>query len=270
MDNILIDLGFIKIYWYSFMICVGAVIGAILAVREGKRQNIPKELIINYFFYLMIFGIIGARIYFVIFKFSNYQDNLLNIFRVWEGGLAIHGGVIAGLLFTWYYTKKHKINFFKMTDIVVVSLILGQAIGRWGNFFNQEAFGPETSPEQLKNMHIPGFVIDNMLIKEDGLYHQPTFFYESVWCLAGFLYMLVIRTYKKLKVSNLTSFYMIWYGIGRFYIESLRTDSLEILNLKTAQLVSLLSIAFGIVLLIITILSKKHSIYYHKKEKINV
>ena len=107
MDSVLLDLGFIKIYWYSFMICVGAIIGVVLAVKEGKKHNIPKDLIINYFFCLIIFGIIGARIYFVIFKFSDYQDNLLTIFKVWEGGLAIHGGILFGLITLIIYCKKY-------------------------------------------------------------------------------------------------------------------------------------------------------------------
>ena len=266
MSNILLDLGFIKIYWYSFFICAGALLGGIMAVKEAKKWNIPKELMINYFFCLIIIGVIGARIYYVLFNFSLYKDNLIDIFRVWEGGLAIHGGIIAGLLVTFFYTKKYKINFFKMTDIAVVSLIIAQAIGRWGNFFNQEAYGPVTTLEQLKDMHIPSFVIDRMFIL--GAYHEPTFFYESIWCVAGFLFMLIFRNYKKICVSNLTSFYMIWYGIGRFYIESLRTDSLMLGNIKVAQLVSLISIVLGIIILLTTLFNKKFHIYYRKNENI--
>ena len=264
MNNILIDLGFIKLYWYSFLICVGAIIGAVLAVKEAKKWNIPKNFVINYFFYLMIIGIIGARLYYVIFNFEPYRNNLMDIFKVWEGGLAIHGGIIAGIIFTFFYSKKHQVNFFKLTDIVVVSLILAQAIGRWGNFFNQEAYGPVTTLEKLKGMHIPSFIINNMFI--EGAYHEPTFFYESIWCLAGFLFMIGIRTYKKLLISNITSFYLIWYGIGRLYIESLRTDSLMLGNIKVAQLVSIISILIGITLFIITIIRKQHN-YYRRKEK---
>lgn len=265
MNNIMLNLGFIKIYWYSFLICVGAIIGAILAVKEAKKWNIPKDFMINYFFYLIIIGIIGARLYYVLFNFEMYRHNLADIFKVWEGGLAIHGGVIAGIIFTFFYTRKHKVNFFKITDIAVVSLILAQAIGRWGNFFNQEAFGPVTTLDHLKNMHIPNFVIDNMFI--NGAYHEPTFFYESIWCLAGFLFMIIIRNYKKTLISNITSFYLIWYGIGRLYIESLRTDSLMLGNIKIAQLISVIGIIAGIIILFISIFSKKNNRKYRTKEQ---
>lgn len=265
MNNLLLDLGFIKIYWYSFLICLGAVIGAVLAVKEAKKNNISKDIMLNYFFYLIIIGIIGARLYYVLFNISSYQNNLTDIFKVWEGGLAIHGGIIAGIIFTYFYSKKYNINFFKMTDIAVVSLILAQAIGRWGNFFNQEAYGPVTTYENLRNSHIPGFIIDNMFI--GGEYHQPTFFYECVWCLAGFLFMLIIRSYRKLHIGNITAFYMIWYGMGRYYIESLRADSLMLGNIKVAQLVSIISIIVGIVIILVTSLVKKYKINYHTNPK---
>ena len=261
MNNILLKLGFIKIYWYSFLIFSGAAIGGFLAIKEAKKRGIPKDIMLNYFFYLLIFGIIGARIYYVIFNFEPYRNNLIDILKVWEGGLAIHGGIIGGLLLTLIFSKKYKINFFKFTDIAVVSLIIAQAIGRWGNFFNQEAYGPVTTLENLKNMHIPSFIIDNMFIM--GSYHEPTFFYESIWCVAGFIFLLLIRNYKKLHISNLTSFYLIWYGIGRFYIESLRTDSLMLNNLKVAQIISIIGIIIGITLLIISSFIKKYRLYYH-------
>ena len=258
MDSVLLDLGFIKIYWYSFFICIGFAIGAVLALKEAKKKGIDKNIMLDYFFYLIPIVIIGARLYYVIFNFESYQNNLVDIVKVWEGGLAIHGGVIAGIIWTYIYSKKKKINFFLLTDIMVVSLILGQAIGRWGNFFNHEAHGPLIELSKLEKMHIPQFIIDGMQI--NGQYYEPTFFYESIWCLAGFISLLVLRMTKKIRISNLTSFYLIWYSIGRFFIESLRTDSLMLFNIKVAQLISILAIILGIIIFIFSF-NKKNKLY---------
>lgn len=148
-----------------------------------------------------------------------------------------------------------------MIDILVVGIIIGQAIGRWGNFFNGEAFGPATTLAYLQSIHIPKFIIDGMLI--DGVYHIPTFLYESTWCLLGFISMLILRSFKKLPLGALTSFYLIWYGIARFFIEGLRTDSLMLFSLKVAQLVSIIFIIAGIIILIYNI--KKKNIYSKTK-----
>ena len=126
MNNVMLDLGFIKIYWYSFFILMGVIVGYKLAINESQKFKIPKDYMINYFFYVLIFGLLGARAYYVIFNFAEYQNNLLDIFKVWEGGLAIHGGIIAGILVTLVYTKKYKIPFFRIVDIMVISLIIGQ------------------------------------------------------------------------------------------------------------------------------------------------
>ena len=183
--------------------------------------------------------------YYVIFNFGIYKNNFIEIFRVWNGGLAIHGGIIAGLITLIFYCRKHKIELLKMTDIAAISLILAQAIGRWGNFFNSEAHGPATSLENLQGLKfIPEFIIEGMQI--DGIYYHPTFFYESLWCLLGFVILIVIRKIcTHLKDGQLTCIYFMWYGIGRFFIESLRTDSLMIGSFKVAQLVSMTTILIG-------------------------
>ena len=174
------------------------------------------------------------------------MQDFINIFKVWEGGLAIHGGILAGLIFVIFYTKKHKISTLRILDIIVVGLIIGQAIGRWGNFFNSEAHGMVTTLEHLQKLFIPDFIIKGMNI--GGIYYQPTFLYESTWCLIGFILLILIRKFNKLKVGQLTSIYMIWYGIGRFIIEGMRTDSLMLGNLRIAQIVSLLMITIGIII----------------------
>ena len=262
MNSVMLDLGFIKIYWYSFYILMGVIVGYKLAINESQKFKIPKDYMINYFFYVLIFGLLGARAYYVIFNFAEYQNNLLDIFKVWEGGLAIHGGIIAGILVTLVYTKKYKIPFFRIADIMVISLIIGQCIGRWGNFFNGEAHGPVTTLSFLQSLHLPKFIIDGMYI--NGTYYQPTFLYESIGCLIGFILLILIRKRKNLILGDLTSIYLIWYGIIRFFIEGLRTDSLLFFNLKAAQLVSIIMIICGILIIVLTRCITKYRKYYHK------
>ena len=187
------------------------------------------------------------------------ESESIGAFAVWNGGLAIHGGIIAGLLFIIYYCKKHEVNIWKMLDIIVVGLIIAQAIGRWGNFFNSEAYGPITTAADLKSLGIPQFIINGMYILGD--YRQPTFFYESVWCFFGFCAMLLIRKYKYLKIGQLTGFYLLWYGIIRLIIEGMRTDSLMLGPIKMAQLVSIVFIIAGIIIFIRSVRKKENDLY---------
>ena len=196
------------------------------------------------FFWTIPVSVIGARIWYVIFNLSYYKNNFLDVFKIYEGGLAIHGGIIAGLIFIIYYTKKHKIKTVYMLDFIVPGLILGQAIGRWGNFFNSEAYGAVTSPEFLKSIFIPEFIIEGMNI--GGQYYHPTFLYESLWCLVGLIIILVIRRLKFVKIGQITSFYLMWYGTGRFFIEGLRTDSLMLGPIKMAQIISVIMVVTGL------------------------
>ena len=247
MNPIFLDLGIIQIYWYTVILFVAFLLGGTIALNKAKKEDIDNEFMINFFFYLIPIVIVGARLYYVLFNLDYYANNVIEILKVWEGGLAIHGGVIAGLIFTIFYTRRYNIKTLKLFDIMVVSLILGQAIGRWGNFMNSEAYGPITNLETLKNLHIPQFIIDGMYI--NGAYYHPTFFYESLWCFIGFIILLIIGKLNK-KTGILFSTYLIWYGIGRFLIESLRQDSLFLGNIKVAQLVSLIYIIVGLITLI--------------------
>ena len=248
MSNILIDLGFIKIYWYSFFIFMALLVGGTLALREGKKWNIDEETMINMFFYLIPISLIGARIYYVVFNWSYYSNNIVEIFEVWEGGLAIHGGIIAGLIYVMGYCLKHKISIERMLDILCVSLILGQAIGRWGNFFNQEAHGAATTYEFLHSIIPFDFIVEGMNI--GGVYYQPTFLYESIWCLLGFIVLLIVRHMRYTKLGQITSVYLIWYGVGRFFIEMTRTDSLMLGNIKMAQFVSIVMVVIGVIVFV--------------------
>lgn len=248
MNQIFLDLGFIQIYWYSVILFVAFLLGGMLALNESKRFKIKEDYMINLFFYLVPIALIGARIYFVLFHLDQYSLDPISILKIWEGGLAIHGGIIAGLLFIIFYTKKYKINTLRILDILAVSLILGQAIGRWGNFMNGEAFGPATTLEKLQNMHLPEFIINGMNI--NGTYHIPTFLYESIWCLIGFIILLIFRRNKYTKIGMITALYMIWYSIGRFFIEGLRQDSLMLGDFRVAQIVSIILIVVGIIMFI--------------------
>ena len=246
MDRVAVDLGPIQIYWYSIFIFIGLLVASILIFKEARRRNIDEDFLVNLIFNTIIIGLIGARLYYVIFNLPYYIANPIEIFAIWNGGLAIHGGIFAALIFIIIYCKKHEVNCLQILDIMVVGLIIGQAIGRWGNFFNGEAYGQITSLEELKEQQIPMFIINGMYIL--GEYRQPTFFYESTWCLSGFLAMLIIRKYKYLKRGQLTGFYLFWYGFGRFLIESMRTDSLMLGSLKMAQIVSIVFVIVGIIL----------------------
>lgn len=261
MNSIFLDLGFIQIYWYSIVIIIGMFFGYMVILKECKRVKIDKEFISNLFFYIIPIAIIGARLYFVIFNFEYYRYNLIEIFQIWKGGLAIHGGIILGLIFLIIYCKKYKQNVWKILDIAVIGLIIGQIIGRWGNFFNQEAYGSPTTLEFLKSLWIPDFIIDGMKI--NNIYYHPTFLYESIWNFLGLCILILIRKLKKVKIGQILSIYLIWYGLGRFFIEILRQDSLMFGNIKMAQLVSLLMILIGIIIFISKIF--KENIFYNEE-----
>lgn len=248
MERVAFDLGIIQVYWYSIFIFLGALAACVVIYLEAKKRKLNDEFIVNLAFNAIIFGIIGARIYYVLFNLDYYMQNPIEILEIWNGGLAIHGGLITGGLFTVYYCKKNKVETLKVFDIIVVGLILGQAIGRWGNFFNQEAYGAITTAAKLKSMGVPDFVINGMYILGD--YRQPTFFYESIWNFFGFIALLIIRRYPYLKTGQLSGFYLIWYSVARFIIEKMRTDSLMLGNFKIAQIMSIVLLIIGVILFI--------------------
>ena len=181
---------------------------------------------------------------------------------------SILGGLIAGLITATFYCRKYKYKVFKMLDIIVVGLILGQAIGRWGNFFNQEAYGPITTLAHLNKIGVPDFITEGMFI--DGAYRVPTFLYESILSLTGFIMLLMIRRYKYLKVGYLSGLYLIWYSIGRFFIEGMRTDSLMLGNIKVAQLVSIICIISGILIIFLSSKGTRFDNLYNEKEKVTI
>lgn len=249
MNRIAIDFGFIQIYWYSLLILLAILSSSIIIYFEIKKRKIDQDFFINLLFNAVIFGFIGARAYYVVFNLDYYLKYPIEILEIWNGGLAIHGGLLFGGIFTLIYCKKYKQNALKILDIIVVGLILGQAIGRWGNFFNQEAYGAVTTIAKLKSAGIPDFIINGMNIL--GEYHQPTFFYESIWNFFGFIALLLIRKYPRLKIGQLTGFYLIWYSSARIIIEGMRMDSLMLGNFRIAQIVSIGCILIGLYLFFI-------------------
>ena len=242
-----ISIGSFTIHFYSLCILLGVVCAYFLITGQAKKKNINEEFILNIIFYGIIIGIIGARTYYVLFNLDYYLNNIVEIFKVWHGGLAIHGGILFGTVFVYLYSKKKNVSFLTLSDIILPGVILAQGIGRWGNFFNQEAYGMAVTRDLLQRLLIPNFVIKGMKI--NGVYYLPTFYIESIFCIIGFIIMIILRK-KELKEGALTSFYLIWYGILRLFIEYFRTDSLMIGNIKMAMLVSIISIMLGIIILI--------------------
>lgn len=260
MNRIAFSIFGFNVYYYSLCILLGVIVAYILITREGQKQGLTKEFTSDLIFYTLIIGILGARVYYCVFNLDYYLANPSEILKIYNGGLAIHGGVIAGVIFVYFYTKKKNVNFIKILDIVAPAVIIAQSFGRWGNFFNQEAHGGISTYQNLKNMHIPEFIINGMKI--EGKYYYPTFFFESIWCLIGFIILMILRKNKNIKLGMQIGFYFIWYGVGRFFIESLRTDSLMFFNLKIAQIVSLIGIIIGIII-VVTNRNKK---YYNEME----
>lgn len=254
MDRVFFSLGPITIYWYSVTMLLAVSTGIYLAIKESKKQGM-SAFISDLITYIIIFGIIGARLYYVIFNFDNYKYDLLSIFKIWEGGIAIYGAIIGGFLTIVYLARKRSQSIIETTDIIAPGLLLAQSIGRWGNFFNSEAHGTVVTLDFLKSLKIPNFIIEGMYI--DGNYYHPTFLYESTWCLLGFIILIIIRKLTKRKKGIMTYSYFIWYGIGRLFIEGLRTDSLYFGSYRISQIVSIIIIIIGIIGIIISFV-KEH------------
>ncbi|WP_313468646.1 prolipoprotein diacylglyceryl transferase [Streptococcus parasuis] len=246
MDPVAITLGPLEIRWYAVFILLGLMLGVYLAVKEAPRKKILQDDIMDFILIAFPLSIIGARIYYVAFSWSDYKDNILSVFAIWNGGIAIYGGLITGAIILYFFTQYRFIKTLDFLDVVVPSVMLAQAIGRWGNFFNQEAYGKAV--DSLN--YLPGFIRDQMYI--DGAYRQPTFLFESLWNLLGFVVICILRRRPKLlKQGEITAFYLIWYGCGRLLIEGLRTDSLMFLGIRVSQWLSGILILVGIIMVVL-------------------
>lgn len=248
------------IYWYGILISLAVVIAVAMVYTQAKKKGIDPDSMLDYALLTIPTAIVFARIYYVIFEWEQYADNPISVLYIWNGGIAIYGSIIGGVIATLIFSKWKKISFWTLADLVAPGLVLGQAIGRWGNFFNQEAFGPLVT-EASKQFFPYAVYIERL-----GEWHMATFFYESVACLAVFIFLLVYRARaKNAPDGNLFLWYWVLYGIERFFVEGLREDSLWMFKgglpignliffpngLRVSQALSfVMVIAFAIVLLV--------------------
>ena len=240
-----------SIAWYGVIIAVGMVLGVILAIYRAGKQGLKDDLIFDFILLALPIAIICARGYYVIFEWDSYSGDILSIFKIWKGGLAIYGGVIGGLVTAILFCRHHKFPLFRFLDLVVPSLVLGQAIGRWGNFVNQEAFGNLVENSSLQ------FFPYAVYIDALGEWHQATFFYESMWNVCLLVAILIVSR-KEPKTGTMTCMYFVFYGLGRFLIEGLRTDSLYIISgIRALQVLSLLLILGGMLLYVVFVRRNK-------------
>ncbi len=242
MDPIAFEIFGMGIRWYGILISIGLVLGVVIAMRESVREGLDENMVLDFVIFAVPVAVLCARTYYVLFNLSYYDGDIMKMINIRQGGLAIHGAVIGGVITAIVYTRYKKIKFWKLADICAPGLILGQAIGRWGNFINQEAYGRPTALPWA--IHINGIGV------------HPTFLYESLWNLMIFIFLMAIRKKKKFD-GQMFALYMMLYSFGRFFIEGLRTDSLMIGDFRVAQLLSLALIVAGA------------GIYYSKSKKHN-
>lgn len=239
LNPIAFNLGGIQVHWYGIIIASAVVLATILAVQEAKRRRIDPDFIYDLILWALPVAIITARMYYVIFEWGYYQNHVDEIVRVWDGGIAIYGALIGAGIVVYLFCRANWIPVWLMLDIIAPVLIMAQGIGRWGNFMNQEAFGRITSLTFLQSLHLPHFIIQQMLI--DGAYRQPTFLYESLWDILGFIVLMSLRHKKHLfKQGEVFLSYVIWYAFGRFFVEGMRTDSLMLLGIRVSQWLSVI------------------------------
>ena len=238
---ILLELGPVKLYWYGLLMSVAVFVCLWLVIKLAKVKNLDKNHIFNLSFYLIIFGIIGARLWHVLFyNFSYFLSHPFDVIKLWHGGLAVHGIIAAGFITIYFYTKKHKLNFWQFSDLLAVVLPLGQAIGRWGNYFNKELFGKQCEFSWC----IP-------INPNNNEFFHPVFLYESILNLILFIALIVIYQSKKVMPGVTTFVYLIGYSIIRFFLEFLRLDvSQTYLGLKWVQWLCLVVIIISLTWLI--------------------
>ena len=251
-----LDLGFTQIKWYGAIIFFGYALAVLFGGRTAYVWKINLDKMLDVLIYGTIFAIIGARLYYVAFRWDYYSQNLSEIIKIWEGGLAIYGGIIGGILAAYVVCKVEKLNFYNLLDMVGMSLLIGQGIGRWGNYANQEAFGTFTGGNwgmmsekvvSYISAHPSSYGLENVeniseYIAENNLYVHPTFFYESVWCILGFFVLYIIMKKFRKFSGQLFLCYGVWYGFERMIVEGMRTDSLYVgsTDLRVSQLLSMI------------------------------
>lgn len=254
-------IGEMSIKWYGAIIAFGFLLAVLFGGRQAYKWKMSIDKMLDVLIYGTVGGILGARLYYVAFEWEYYSKHLNEVFRIWNGGLAIYGGIIGGILAAYITCKFNKLNFYNLLDLVGMSLLIGQGIGRWGNFMNQEAFGTNTDlPWGMRSAKTMDYILSNLdTFEEKGIvmdavgYVHPTFLYESLWCLLGFgILYLILRKFRKFS-GQIFLCYGIWYGIGRTIFEGLRTDSLYIGNttIRVSQALSAAVVLIFTALLIV-------------------
>lgn len=256
MNPVAFEVFGLEIRWYGLIISMGVMTAIALTYFNAKKKDLDFDLIIDGFLWAFPLAIVGARLYYVAFEYQNYHS-FMDVINIRQGGLAIHGGLIAAIITVYVFTKVKKVNFLQYIDLVMPAIILAQAIGRWGNFMNQEAHGGPVTQEFISKF--PEFIQNGMLIR--GTYYHPTFLYESIWnvIVCGIL-MYILYKKKEGRDGVVLGSYAILYSVGRFFIEGLRTDSLMFFGLRIAQIVSLVGIIGGVILIFWVIKKKKNSL----------
>ncbi|TPR17727.1 prolipoprotein diacylglyceryl transferase [Apilactobacillus timberlakei] len=262
LNPIAFNLGSIQVHWYGIFIASAVMIAVYLSVKEGSKRGIIADNIYDMILWALPVAIICARIYYVAFQWPYYSQHLDEIIKVWDGGIAIYGALIGAGLVVFYYCRSKFIPVWLMLDVIAPTVIMGQGIGRWGNFMNQEAFGKITSLSFLQHLHLPSFIINQMFIQ--GSYRQPTFLYESIWDIFGFILLMNLRHINKFfKRGEVFLGYVIWYSFGRFFVEGMRTDSLMAFgDIRVSQLLSIV-LFFGSIGIIIYRRKKNPDLPYY-------
>lgn len=251
LNPIALQFGPFTIHWYGVIIATGVVLALWLAVREGQRQGIAEDYFYDYLLWALPIAIICARIYYVAFQWPYYSVRPAEIIAIWDGGIAIYGAIIGGFLVLYFFCRSRQLSMWTMLDVIAPTVILAQGIGRWGNFMNQEAFGVVTTRAALLAQHIPHWIVNQMDI--GGQYRVPTFLYESLWDLLGFVFLVSLRHRRHLfRRGEVFLAYVMWYAFGRFFIEGMRTDSLMIGSvIRVSQLLSLVFFIGALVVLLV-------------------
>ncbi|MCM3758749.1 prolipoprotein diacylglyceryl transferase [Sporosarcina aquimarina] len=262
IDPVAFSFGTFEVRWYGILIATGIILAFLLVQKEMVKQKMHPDFLTDMLIWAVPISIISARIYYVIFSWEFYKDHPGDIIKIWEGGIAIHGALIGAIITAAIFTKKRGVSFWKVADITAPGLLIGQIIGRWGNFMNQEAHGGPVSQSFLENNIIPDWIMNQMTI--DGITYHPTFLYESIWNLVGLAIILLLRRVN-LKRGEIFFFYIIWYSVGRFFIEGMRTDSLYGGDLRAAQVVSILGVLIALGLLIYRRFIMKTDVRYNDK-----
>jgi len=225
LNPIAFAIGGLEVHWYGIILGTGALVGLLLAIREGKRFGLSPDFFLDLMLYGVPSAIVAARLYYVIFKWDYYRANPSEIVQIWHGGIAIYGALIGAFICGFIFIRNRGYSFWRIADICAPSLLVGQMIGRWGNFVNQEAYGGPVDESFLRHtLHLPAFIVDQMNV--EGTYHHPTFLYESLWSLIGVVLLLILRRQPFMRAGEMLFSYAIWYSVGRFFVEGLRTDSL--------------------------------------------